>query len=43
MDVLAVEYLGHDAPLRGHPPSTSAQPFQKVTHAFKPNSRRTIF
>ncbi|GGS75834.1 hypothetical protein GCM10010270_54500 [Streptomyces violaceus] len=39
MDVFAVEDLGHDTPLRGHPPSASAQPFQKVTHGHQPNSK----
>jgi hypothetical protein len=39
MDVFAVEDLGHDAPLRGHPPSASTQPFQKVAHGYQPNSK----
>ena len=39
MDVIAVEDLGHDAPLRGHPPAAAAQSFQKVAHASQPNSK----
>src|SRR5881392_1688443 len=39
VDMVPVEDLGHDAPLRGHPPAASAQPFQQVTHKDQPNSR----
>jgi hypothetical protein len=41
MDVIAVEDLGHDTPLRGHSPSASAQSFQEVTHAGQLNSKVT--
>jgi hypothetical protein len=43
MDVIAVEDLGHDAPLRGHAPAASAQSFQQVTHAHQPNSKEDQF
>ncbi|GHD90325.1 hypothetical protein GCM10010508_34600 [Streptomyces naganishii JCM 4654] len=43
VDVLAVQDLGHDSPLRGHPPSASAQPFQKVAHTDHLNSKRNSF
>jgi hypothetical protein len=41
MDVIAVEDLGHDTPLRGHSPSASAQSFQQVTHTGQLNSMGT--
>lgn len=40
VDMVAVEDLGHDAPLRGHTPAASAQSFQQVTHEGQPNRRR---
>ncbi|GAA2591499.1 hypothetical protein GCM10010424_45040 [Streptomyces lienomycini] len=39
VDVFAVEDLGHHAPLSGHAPTATAQPFQKVTHTGQPNSK----
>jgi hypothetical protein len=43
MDVIAVEDLGHDAPLRGHAPAASAQSFQQVAHTTNPNSKEAQF
>jgi hypothetical protein len=43
MDVVSVEDLGHDASLRGHPPSAAAQSVQKVTHMSQTNSSGNRF
>ncbi|GHG44515.1 hypothetical protein Shyd_07560 [Streptomyces hydrogenans] len=40
MHVVAVEDLGDDAALCGHPPAASAQSFQQVAHEGQGNSGR---
>lgn len=37
MDVFAVEHLGDHPALSGHPPATSAEPFEQVAHVHQPN------
>jgi hypothetical protein len=38
VDMLAIQHLGDDSPLRGEPPAAIPEPLQQVTHGYHPSS-----